>query len=551
MGCESTGGWRRGRGILCLAGCVAGRALAANVPVSLAPPGGLAPADTPQMVLLTFDDSVSTASYEIVRQVLTNRFNPNGHPIKATFFVSLDSRFDFARVQRLYADGHEIAIHTMSHATSATTTVGRWNREIAGDRRTLAALAAIPAAEIVGFRAPFLQVNDAAFQMLEARGFRYDSSFAEYASGPAAPIWPYTLDNGLQQAAPPERLPARPYPGLFELPLYAHFSNGTAVTAMDPPETYDADAVQALWRTNFTARYTGNRAPFTLALHTTTTNQWLSHPLHSPWRVEALTNFIAWALAHSNTWFVTCRDVVDFMEQPVPADAAHTSAPFMTRTNAYFPTGQLSRCTFPGSHTFHVCGAAPPAAPTYANAWLGLVPDDAGVIDVYLASQDVTYAYGRLVVSNDAGRTLNDWQAAFSVAGGAVNQMFDGLWTNRDGRVEVDARQYNATLTNGAAYVIAFRVLRDGGDVQFSDLWLQTYSLGPRPSETHVCAADTPGRLCLTWSDTAPSYALTWATNAPAGAWTNRLEPLYRTTVTVETAAADAPVLFRVEGQHD
>ena len=43
-----------------------------------------------------------------------NRVNPNGCPILATFYISHEWT-DYAQVQNLYADGHEVASHSISH----------------------------------------------------------------------------------------------------------------------------------------------------------------------------------------------------------------------------------------------------------------------------------------------------------------------------------------------------------------------------------------------------------------------------------------------------
>ena len=52
-------------------------------------PGGLTLNQTPQIVLLTFDGGVRDSNYLIYKQLLDPIFkNPNGCPIKATFFVT-------------------------------------------------------------------------------------------------------------------------------------------------------------------------------------------------------------------------------------------------------------------------------------------------------------------------------------------------------------------------------------------------------------------------------------------------------------------------------
>ena len=67
----------------------------------------------PQLVLLTFDDSVNDLNKGLYKDMFeNNRVNPNGCPIAATFYVSHEWT-DYKQVQNLYADGHEIASHSI------------------------------------------------------------------------------------------------------------------------------------------------------------------------------------------------------------------------------------------------------------------------------------------------------------------------------------------------------------------------------------------------------------------------------------------------------
>jgi len=76
--------------------------------------GGIKVKDVPQLVLLTFDDSVNDLNKDLYKDLFeTGRTNPNGCPISATFYVSHEWT-DYGQVQNLYADGHEIASHTIS-----------------------------------------------------------------------------------------------------------------------------------------------------------------------------------------------------------------------------------------------------------------------------------------------------------------------------------------------------------------------------------------------------------------------------------------------------
>lgn len=68
----------------------------------------------PQIVLLTFDDSVNDLNKQLYHDLFEKgRVNPNGCPISATFYVSHEWT-DYSQVQNLYSDGHEMASHTVS-----------------------------------------------------------------------------------------------------------------------------------------------------------------------------------------------------------------------------------------------------------------------------------------------------------------------------------------------------------------------------------------------------------------------------------------------------
>jgi len=68
----------------------------------------------PQIVLLTFDDSVNDLNKQLYTDLFEKgRVNPNGCPITATFYVSHEWT-DYSQVQNLYSDGHEMASHTVS-----------------------------------------------------------------------------------------------------------------------------------------------------------------------------------------------------------------------------------------------------------------------------------------------------------------------------------------------------------------------------------------------------------------------------------------------------
>lgn len=77
-------------------------------------PGDLRVDETPQMVILTFDDAVNNENWEIYQKVfMENRTNGNGCSIRGTFFLSHEYT-NYRDVQKLWNDGHEIAVHSIT-----------------------------------------------------------------------------------------------------------------------------------------------------------------------------------------------------------------------------------------------------------------------------------------------------------------------------------------------------------------------------------------------------------------------------------------------------
>lgn len=74
----------------------------------------IAVSETPQLVMLTFDDAVTALNYEYIQQKINGRVNPDGCPVAATFYVSHEWT-DYSKVHKLWAAGHEIALHSITH----------------------------------------------------------------------------------------------------------------------------------------------------------------------------------------------------------------------------------------------------------------------------------------------------------------------------------------------------------------------------------------------------------------------------------------------------
>lgn len=77
--------------------------------------GNLNISDTPQIILITFDDAINPINIELYEELFNNvsHKNPNGCPWRATFYISHEWT-DYSMVQDLYSVGHEMASHTVS-----------------------------------------------------------------------------------------------------------------------------------------------------------------------------------------------------------------------------------------------------------------------------------------------------------------------------------------------------------------------------------------------------------------------------------------------------
>jgi peptidoglycan/xylan/chitin deacetylase (PgdA/CDA1 family) len=102
-------------------------------------------------------------------------FRDNG--IKATFFViGKDTKAPWKRklVERIAAEGHEVANHTMNHVFGfRKLSRNEKETEIEACER---ALERITGETPVGFRAPGYDVDEDTIDILENRGYKYDSS---------------------------------------------------------------------------------------------------------------------------------------------------------------------------------------------------------------------------------------------------------------------------------------------------------------------------------------------------------------------------------------
>lgn len=185
-------------------------------------PGRLAPSDTPQFVVLTFDDAITVSNIDYYSHAFDGRRNPDQCNVSATYFVSHEYT-NYYLANQLYRKGHEIALHSVSH--NATTdywksaTVATLTAEFGDEREMIAHFAKIPKEELRGIRLPFLQMSgEASFEMLQAEGLMYDYSWPTIHHR-APGMWPYSLEYRSKQDCVIGPCPKGSYPDVWVMPM--------------------------------------------------------------------------------------------------------------------------------------------------------------------------------------------------------------------------------------------------------------------------------------------------------------------------------------------
>ncbi|ENN82894.1 hypothetical protein YQE_00734, partial [Dendroctonus ponderosae] len=268
---------------------------------------------TPQMILLTFDGAVNLQNYDHYKKVLNGkRTNPNGCPIKGTFYVSHEYS-NYQMIQQLASEGNEIGTETISLQTGLQDKgYEEWVGEMIGMREILRHFANISKSEVVGMRAPFLKPGrNTQYKVLEEFGYIYDSSVGVPAL--PIPVWPYTLDYKIPHECKSGTCPTKSFPGVWEVPLNAHFVEGFEgghCPYLDQCvlHNHDPDDVFQWLQEDFSKYYDQNRAPYMMAFHT----NWFSIKELE----KGLGKFLDWASNLPDVWFVTTTQALTWMTDP-------------------------------------------------------------------------------------------------------------------------------------------------------------------------------------------------------------------------------------------
>ncbi|OWR47572.1 chitin deacetylase 8 [Danaus plexippus] len=282
-------------------------------------PGNLEARDTPQFVILTFDDAVTTVNIETYRSILYNRANSNRCPIGVTFFINHEYT-DYSIVNELYNRGFEIALHSITHKTNQTywkeATVEESTREFVDQRILVSHFANIPQRSIQGIRSPFLQLSgNSTYQMIKENGLTYDLSWPTVRFTDPG-LWPYTLDYASIQDCVIAPCPTASVPGVWVIPMISWtdlegFPCSFVDACFSNPNLSDEDAWFQYIVKAFEKHYLGNRSPFGFYVH-----EWFVRI--NPGVKGALVRFMNMVQNMNDAFLVNANEVVNWVKNPVP-----------------------------------------------------------------------------------------------------------------------------------------------------------------------------------------------------------------------------------------
>ncbi|KAK3872525.1 hypothetical protein Pcinc_022397 [Petrolisthes cinctipes] len=277
-------------------------------------PGGLNPREVPQMIMITFDGAVNDLNFDTYSKIfLQNRTNPNGCPIRGTFFVAHDYT-NYRHVQDFYSQGHEIAVGTISRRRGLEDEGEEsWTGEMVTMREILKTFGGVREVDIKGQRAPHLKPGrEAQYEVLSAYGFTWDSTINNPPT--EEPVWPYSLEYQVPHECRSGSCPERSFPGVWEIPMNSHFRDFNYQGGFCPyldqcALSYENEPEILQWLIDdFNRHYSTNRAPYMMAL---TTNWFQTKTLEN-----ALHAFIDYTMTLDDTYYVTMTEALQWVTTP-------------------------------------------------------------------------------------------------------------------------------------------------------------------------------------------------------------------------------------------
>ncbi|XP_056636813.1 chitin deacetylase 8-like [Diorhabda sublineata] len=272
----------------------------------------------PQLIGLAFDEAVTDELYTnrwVPLLLDADRVNPDGAGISATFFVPHEYT-DYRRVNDLYNFGMEIAVHSITKNSEQsywrTASEDVLVAEFQGQKQIISKYANIPSEAIVGARTPQLQLaGDNSIKAYVTAELSYDSS---WPSLPSSRFFPYTLDYASTQACLlGAECPTGSFPGFWILPINdLQSSDGTGCNNLASCDISGSADDIANWLTDQIEQVrTTTKTPMTLSID----SYWFNFTTNS---FEGLTKFMNNMKDKSDVFFVSQKQILDFIKNPVP-----------------------------------------------------------------------------------------------------------------------------------------------------------------------------------------------------------------------------------------
>nr|XP_022916744.1 uncharacterized protein LOC111426454 isoform X1 [Onthophagus taurus] len=284
-------------------------------------PGNLPPQEVPQIILITFEGPINHDNFDLYTKTLFHQdiLNPNGCPIKATFFVNHFNN-NYYQTQLLWNYGHEIALNSITNKNSKNwwsnnASLIDYFDEIIGQANMLNKFSKIRAKNLLGMRVPHLKIGgEKQFLMMKEFGLLYDNSIIAPFQDP--PLWPYTLQFKIpHNCSNNQNCPLRSYPGVWEIILNKFIVNKTTCTYINDCSK-DLDLYKILI-TNFNRHYLTNRAPFGIHFK----SDWFRNENN----LIAIQKFIENMMVYQDVWFLTNSEAVEWIRNPLPLSKLKTS----------------------------------------------------------------------------------------------------------------------------------------------------------------------------------------------------------------------------------
>jgi peptidoglycan/xylan/chitin deacetylase (PgdA/CDA1 family) len=260
----------------------------------------------PQLVSFGFDDNAHPDGIEWALNLFRKRRNPDGTPLRTSFFVTgmyLESRAVVHALDDAIADGHEIGNHTYSHAHGGEFSAAAWRGEIDACNKAIDRHLGAP---VRGFRAPFLEWNDATFAAVRDSVLEYDCSVFEETAR-----WPWQRADGLWS------LPVVPMLIPEELAVAESSITGFDYNLWVLGAMKSGDVMATLAHT-LDHHLNGHRAPLFVGMHSDLYSRNYGGSMRATLaeRRLAIEEFLDYALAKPDVRVVSHAQVLDYINAP-------------------------------------------------------------------------------------------------------------------------------------------------------------------------------------------------------------------------------------------